>query len=481
MKKSISLRLKLTLASVAVLILALAVCCILITNASRTLLENAAMTDTASEALSLRAQFSKALEASGAAGNIPVARYLFGAAAVQARSGSSYVLEMGGTPLFNNSGVSPASVFARGSESVTLGQQEFTVGFYRADGLHYCIAGAPLAGLGAEFSVCVVRDITPQMAQVTRLRRYCAAIGAAAAAIAGGLMLLFLTLELRPLKQLQQGAAAIAQGAYNRRVPCGRGDEIGLVARSFNTMAQSVQAHIEAVESAAQEQKLLLHALSHEMRTPVTAISGYAYALTHMRMSKEQAADALTFLDDESRRLERLYTKLTELITVADSKITLAPVSPEPLQAQLLALLSPLAQKQDIQLCIQLGHSPFLGDADLLTMFVSNLFDNARKAGARHFRLTLDGAVLCAADDGCGIPAEIQDKIMQPFYQGDSSRNHEGFGLGLSLCSRIARLHGSQLHVHSEAGQGAAFTICLQLYDDSKTPGVVPLEHHRKE
>ena len=230
-----------------------------------------------------------------------------------------------------------------------------------------------------------------------------------------------------------------------------------------------MQHHIDTVEKTSQERNMLLHALSHEMRTPVTAISGYAYALTHMRMNPEQQEEALDFVESESRRLERLYTKLTELITVTDQKVLLSPIKPEELQTQILAILSPMAEKQGIQLDVNLGNRTFLGDIDLLIMLITNLYDNARKAGAKTFTIMMAEGILSAKDDGCGIPKEIQDKIMQPFYQGDASRNQEGFGLGLSLCRRIAFLHGSDLTVESAPGQGCAFTTLLQLHDDSKT------------
>ena len=476
MKKTLTLRLKLTMATVAVLVLALVVCCIVITNATQRILKNDAIADTAAEALRLTAQLRENLEAAGSPTSNAVARYLFISLAVQAPAGSSYVLEADGQGLFNNAGLSPAALLAQKSEAVTLEQQEFQAGFQEAAGRHYCVVGA---AMGADrLLISVVRDMTAQMEQVSLLRRRCTVIGAAAAVTAGGLMLLFLTMELCPLRDLQQSSAAIAGGDYGRRVQSGRQDELGLVAQSFNAMAHAVQTHIDAVEATSREQNLLLHALSHEMRTPVTAISGYAYALTHLRMDEAQRMEAMAFLESESRRLERLYTKLTELLTVTDTQIELTPLRPEALQGQLLSLLAPAAKEQGIALEIQLGRDTFLGDADLLTMLVSNLYDNARKAGAKHFQVVLENGTLTVSDDGCGIPKEIQDKIMQPFFQGDSSRSHEGFGLGLTLCSRIAQLHGSTLRVHSEIGKGTTFTTLLQLHDDSQTAPAVQSSHH---
>ena len=100
------------------------------------------------------------------------------------------------------------------------------------------------------------------------------------------------------------------------------------------------------------------------------------------------------------------------------------------------------------------------------------MFDNAKKAGANYIQIELRSGFLRVSDNGKGIPAAEIEKITQPFYQVDSSR-HEGFGLGLSLCNKIAQLHGGLLQIESNPGVGSIITISLQLHDDSQMAGTV--------
>lgn len=469
MKLPHSLRLKLTAGTLTVLALALTICCTLMINASRKVMESSVISLTAREESTLLDRVSGQLGKMGSVRNGKTLQYVFRVLSSQTKPDSEYVLQLEDTEIYNNSGISPQALLRENGKLVLLENMEFISSMCTIGGKYYCVVGSEYPLLEDTYTISVVKDVTVQMEQVDQLRSYCILIGTAITLAAGLLIAFFLTKNLYPLRILQQKAEAIAAGDYSGRICVVRKDEIGAAAESFNTMAEAVQNHIDTVEKTAQERNMLLHALSHEMRTPVTALSGYAYALTHMRMSLDQQAEALDFIESESRRLERLYTKLTELITVTDQKISLVPIKPERLQAKILAILLPMAKKQGIQLDVNLGNSTVLGDIDLLVMLITNLYDNARKAGAKILEIKITGGILSVKDDGYGIPEEIQEKIMQPFYQGDVSRNQEGFGLGLSLCRQIALLHGSNLTVESAPREGCTFTTLLQLYDDSKT------------
>lgn len=469
MKKPLSLRLRLTVGIVCILSLALTICSTFMINASRQVLEESAISITAREEIALLDGFFEQLGRLGEENNDAVLRYLFGSLAAQAESGSSYVLQQGEQHLFNNSGISPHALFQSNGKNVVMDNTELISSLCILDNITFCVVGFNFPYYEDYYTISVVRDVTEQMSELYKLRFHCILISSIVTITAGIFIAFFLARELRPLRHLQHNAMAIASGDYSCRIEMNQKDELGIVAESFNTMAQSVQNHVAAVEATSEERNILLHALSHEMRTPVTAISGYAYALTHMRMSIEQQAEALAFLESESRRLERLSTKLTELITVTDLQIPLNPIKAEMLQSQVFSILGPMADKQGIHLEIDMGSDTLQGDCDLLVMFITNLYDNARKAGAHSVNISLRKGVLSVKDDGCGIPKGIHDKIMQPFYQGDTSRNQEGFGLGLSLCCKIAMLHGSNLTVESVPGEGSTFTTLLQLHDDSKT------------
>lgn len=469
MKGSRSLRLRLTLGMLLVLTAALGICCALMLTASRRVMEASVISLTAREECTLLDRIPDQLGKMGPVTNGEGLTYVFRVLSSQTKEGSEFVLQKGDTEVYNNSGISPRAFLQERGTPLFQDNRNLTTGLCMADGKYLCVVGSEYPYYQDMYTVSVVKDVTEQMDQVNRLGRYCLLIGSAVTIASGVVIGLLLTRNLASLRVLQHSAEAIAGGDYSGRIQVPRRDEVGVVAESFNTMAEAVQSHIDAVEKTSQERNMLLHALSHEMRTPVTAISGYAYALTHMRMNGEQQDEALAFLERESRRLERLYTKLTELITVDDLQLSLRPIDPGMFRGQVAALLSPMAQKQGIHLRIQMDDQRFLGDFDLLMMLITNLYDNARKAGAKALDITLANGRLDVKDDGCGIPKEIQDKIMQPFYQGDTSRNQEGFGLGLALCRRIAVLHGSELYLESTPGQGAVFTTFLQLHDDSKT------------
>lgn len=469
MKAPQSLRLRLTAGVVAVLALALMACCTLMVRASGQVMEDSAISITVREERTLLERFADQLRKMGVSKNDNAFRYAFSVLSSQSEPGSEYVLQLGEEEVYNNSGISPRALLQAKGKPVTLDLENYTFSMCENEGKSLCVVGYEYRYYEDMYTVSVVKDVTEQMGQVEQLRLYCILIGAAVTCTAGLLVAFFLAQNLRPLQALQQSAKKIASGDYSGRVCVLRKDEVGLLAESFNTMAGAVENHIAEVEKTSQERNMLLHALAHEMRTPVTAISGYAYALTHMRMNKEQQEESLAFLESESRRLERLSTRLTELITVTDARISMNPIQARALQAQVHGILAPMAQKQGIHLDMDLGCRIILGDVDLLVMLLTNLYDNGRKAGARTVRIRLEEGALSVRDDGCGIPKEIRDKITQPFFQGDPSRNQEGFGLGLSLCRRIAILHGSELTVESVPGEGSCFTILLQLHDDSQT------------
>jgi len=463
-----SLRLRLTAGVVAILALALAVCCTWMVHASGKVIEASTVSLTAEEESRLLDRIADQLKKMGSGKNDTALRYAFSVLSSQSESSSEYVLQLGEKELYNNSGISPQALLQAKGKPITWEFENYTYALWEHGGTSLCAVGRDYLYFEDVYTVSVVKDVTEQMDQVKRLRLFCILIGAAVTCTAGLFIAFFLAKTLGPLSVLQRSAKEIASGNYSQRIRVLREDEVGLVAENFNTMAEAVQSHIAEVEKTSQERNVLLHALAHEMRTPVTTISGYAYALTHMRMSEEQWAESLAFLESESRRLERLSTKLTELIMATDALISLNPIPSQALQAQVGAILAPVAEKQGIQLEIDLGRDVLLGDPDLLIMLLTNLYDNARKAGAKTVKIHLEGGCLSVKDDGCGISKELLDKIMQPFFQGDASRNQEGFGLGLSLCRRIAALHGSDLTVESEPGAGSTFTTLLQLHDDSK-------------
>lgn len=458
---------RLTIGTVVVLALALCGCCGLVLLSNYSVLMAEIRTSTLQESVQLQRNLSISLEGLEDMGRSDHTKrallgYYFAQLDQMASDGSDYVLQSEAGDIYNNSGIDAARVLERSTASSNpydrYGYRESVV---CSEGNHYCVSGVDITFFDENFRISVVRNITETMTVIYRMILRCVLIGAAVTVLGAILIARFLKRSLYPVEVLKQQAQAIAGGDYGCRIHLECTDELGDLAASYNQMAQAIQVHVENVEKVCQEQNMLLHAMAHEMRTPVTAISGYAYALSHGRVNGGQQKEALDFIDSESQRLVRLSTKLTQLVQVKDQVLERKKFSVADWQQCLAKILA------DVQLDFKSGGF-ISGDSDLLTILVTNLCENAKKAGASLVRVSFHEGILSVTDNGCGIPKEQMDKIMQPFYQGDASRNQEGFGLGLALCERIAKMHGTELTVESQEGKGSRFS--LNLYNNFTQP-----------
>ena len=252
----------------------------------------------------------------------------------------------------------------------------------------------------------------------------------------------------------------IADGNYGERVLCTSRDEVGEVSESFNRMADRVQEHVYALSEANEKQRQLLGALSHELKTPMTAIQGYAELLQKVELSPERRTNALAYIEEECKRLSRLSVKMLQIVELSDEEsIEKRSISVAELFAKAEKLIFRRLQEKRLFLKIQADVQEIEGDEDLLLSFITNLIDNAAKASREGGTLWLTAARegIFVRDEGCGIPeAEIRH-ITEPFYMVDKSRSRKegGAGLGLALCSQIARLHGGELIIESAPGEGS--------------------------
>ena len=269
---------------------------------------------------------------------------------------------------------------------------------------------------------------------------------------------------LRPLKALQGSAAAIAHGDYQSRIPVKGKDEIAALSVSFNAMAEAVEKHVAEINDVAEARKLLLAALTHELKTPMTAIIGYSEALMKTRLTQEQREEAAAYINAECSRIERLSQKLMQLIALdGGSGITIAPTPVTELFESVEKTLLPIAKRDGVALDMACGSETLSMDADLMASVLINLFDNARKARAKHVHIVCSGGLISVTDDGCGIPADSVKRITEPFYMVDKSRSRKagGVGLGLALVKRIVAMHGGKLSILSQIELGTCVEIEL--------------------
>lgn len=385
---------------------------------------------------------------------------------------SEFALQKDEQIVSNNTGVDPKAVLQKGAQSAISEAYglELTYRYATVGDRRYFVAGGVAGILGEGYELMLVRDVTETLADIDALAAKCVGISAVMIIVAALLMVLLIYRALKPMESLRQGARALKNGDYESRISIKGKTEISELADSFNSMAEAVERHIREIEATSEERKLLLSALSHEMKTPVTAINACSYTLTHTKMSEEQTRETVSFIDSECARLERLSAKLAQLISMQGEGLRPADISIDALVAELRSILRPISERSGIELAFSRSADMLHAEKDLIICLVSNLFDNARKAGATVVRVCIAADEISVSDNGKGIPPEHIEKITQPFYVVEKSRSAEGFGLGLALVKRIAELHNAGLSIESEPGRGTSVRLRFNPYNSITQP-----------
>lgn len=363
---------------------------------------------------------------------------------------TEYVLQENENMIYNNSGLNIANILKLESDN----NQDIKSRIVHLENYDYCVTGTNIIIGEKTYEIGIVRNITELFTRIYQMIYVCVGIGLIISFMAGVCIIIFLKKSFEPLEQLKEEADAISAGEYDRQIKVSGKDELASLSHSFNLMARAVEEHIAEVLETSEARNRLIHALSHEMRTPVTAICGYSYSLRSMKLSEEQKEEALEFIDLEAKRLESLSGKLTILVGLNSDSIEMKEINMSDLKKYLQRIF---ATRKDITLQVEEGK--IIGDMDLLIMLITNLCDNAVKADATqiHIKVAVDG--IWVKDNGKGISEDEKKRIFEAFYQGDSSRNQDGFGLGLALCQKIAQLHHTKLCVKSDVGKGSTFYL----------------------
>lgn len=282
------------------------------------------------------------------------------------------------------------------------------------------------------------------------------------------LLLLILPRLNMPLQNTADAAKTIAEGQYGARIPIKGFGELRELAESFNLMAMRVESQIRRLEKETTNKQRFIDNLAHEMRTPLTAIKGYAQYLQLADLSEDNRQEALDFIQTQSLRLLDISEKL---LTVA--KLQSAPIERQ--EVNLIEAFEVIIQTIKIQdfaveIDLQINESlTWYTDETLLYILVQNILQNAVHAcsGAEgKVVVTAGKTYITIADNGHGIAKKDLPHIFEPFYRVDKSRvNKNGSnGLGLEICNKIAAYLHMKITVSSEVGKGTAVTI-IRLHD----------------
>jgi signal transduction histidine kinase len=273
-----------------------------------------------------------------------------------------------------------------------------------------------------------------------------------------------------PLKRLADGARQIESGSYpvlEREGP----QEIQELAESFNQMSKRVQQTEES-------QQDFLANVSHELKTPLTSIQGFAQSIQDGTASTPgELMQAANVIYDEASRMHRLVVDLLTLSKLEEGTANMqyTPVNLSMILDQLDEKMHP--QIQAAGLVIEKRIIPNLivkGDGDRLAQVFTNLVDNAIKFTPTGGKITLcikaDNYSILASitDTGSGVPDMEESRIFERFYQVDKSRrggSSRGIGLGLAIARQIVISHNGEIWVTSKPGKGSTFFVRLPSYD----------------
>ncbi len=278
----------------------------------------------------------------------------------------------------------------------------------------------------------------------------------------------------RPISQLSRVASRIAAGNMEIRAEYHSKDEIGVLADSFNRMADRLVEQMHTLEEEAKRKELeakqkedFTAAFAHELKTPLTSIIGYADMLNSIELAEEERREAYFYIFHQGKRLESLSHKLLELVSMEKAPIERKTVSTRVLEENLRVTMRPIFKERRIRGKITLERCSILGDMELLLSLFYNLLDNAVKAVEEDGFILMkgkrlkDGYEIKVVDNGRGIPEEEIGRITEAFYMVDKSRSRKegGAGIGMALCQKIITLHNGVLQIESRVGEGTVMRL----------------------
>ncbi len=271
--------------------------------------------------------------------------------------------------------------------------------------------------------------------------------------------------RVREIVTLSEAIRRVAGGDFESRIPTEKKTAITPIYEDFNLMCDELQS-VQILRND------FINNYSHEFKTPIASIKGFAELLMDRKLSAEDQRQYLKIIADESDRLSKLASNTTLLSKLSTQQIV-SDVEVYDLGAQLREcsiLLSGKWLDKDIAFDgEEIPSVMYRGNKAMMQHLWINLLDNSIKytpdGGEIKVSLEQDGdlAVVKIADSGEGISDEAKARLFIPYFQGDSSHSKEGLGLGLAIVQRIVELCKGSISVDSKLGAGSTFTVKLPL------------------
>lgn len=270
---------------------------------------------------------------------------------------------------------------------------------------------------------------------------------------------------LKPINRLINAIKHLADGKYRTHLsfsgPLAKHPAFKELSESFNQLADELQ-NTEMLRSD------FINNLSHEFKTPIVSIAGFAGLLKHGHLTEEQKEEYIAIIEEESRRLAYMATNVLNLTRVESQRI-LSDTTDFNVSEQIrncVLLLESKWSKMNLEPFLNLKEYTLHGNEEMMKQVWINLIDNAIKFNRPGGFFAIDAQPderflkITVANSGAGIPPDRQEKIFRKFYQADESHATQGNGIGLSIVKSIVELHHGQVTVASDP-EKTVFTVFL--------------------
>lgn len=268
----------------------------------------------------------------------------------------------------------------------------------------------------------------------------------------------------RPLNQMIEATKKISKGDFNVHIEetMDPRTDFGILQHSFNHMVQE----LGGIEMFRND---FINNFSHEFKTPIVSIQGFARQLQAGGLTEEEQKEYLNIIVTESDRLAKMSSNILLLSKLENQQIVTDKMEfylDEQIRKSLLVLEKQWSQK-DIELDIDLDEVKYCFNEDMLSQIWINLFSNAIKFTPPCGKVTCTlrtvdpWIIVTVSDTGEGMSDEVRAHIFEKFYQGDTSHSGAGNGIGLTIVGRILELCGGHIKVESRPGMGSTFTVYL--------------------
>ncbi len=267
---------------------------------------------------------------------------------------------------------------------------------------------------------------------------------------------------LSPLREVMRASDKIASGDYSTRIDLRGIDEFDNLTESFNHMA----SELESVELLRKD---FINNLSHEFKTPIVSIKGFAKLMLNDEISQEEKKQYLNIIISESERLVDMSTKILDLSKI-EKQIILTDIKQYNITEQLRLIVVLLEQQwslKELNIEFECDEYYIEGNIELIQQVFINVIDNAIKYSPLKGTLKInlyqdqDSVYIKCSDQGIGIKDEDKLKIFNKFYQGDKLDGHSGNGVGLAIADIVIKLHQGSIIVKDAMPTGSTFVVQL--------------------